>query len=114
VARRRRRQREMHSSLLVSFGVCMKKKKKKTKCCFVLLGKYDDAFAHYKESLDFLSYFYSDEEKKLSNPIKLSVNLNAAATCVKLGKWKEAIKVRKKNMNKFVVAEKICFVFFFW
>lgn len=35
-------------------------------------GNFEAALVHYKESLDFLGYFYSDEEKKLSNPIKVS------------------------------------------
>ena len=54
--------------------------------------KYEDALHHYKEALDYLSYLYSDAEKKQSQALKVSSNLNAAACCVKLSKWKEAIK----------------------
>jgi peptidylprolyl isomerase len=55
-------------------------------------GKTEEAFTHYKEALDFLSYFYSDEEKKLTQATKVSCNLNAAACCVKLSKWKDVLK----------------------
>ena len=53
---------------------------------------FDEALVHYKEALDYISYFYSDEEKKSIFSLHLSCNLNAAASCVKLEKWKDAIK----------------------
>jgi len=54
--------------------------------------KFEEALALYKSALDFLSYFYSDEEKKETHALKLSCNLNAAAASVKLSQWKDAIK----------------------
>lgn len=54
-------------------------------------NKFEEALTHYKESLDFASYFYNDDVK-LVQAVKLSSNLNAAACCVKLSKWKDALK----------------------
>lgn len=55
-------------------------------------GKTEEALQHYKESLDFCSYMYSDEDKKLVRATKIAANLNASACCVKLAKWKDALK----------------------
>lgn len=55
-------------------------------------GNTEEALKHYKEALDFLSYFYSDDEKKATQTLKVSCSLNAAACCVKDQKWKDAIK----------------------
>lgn len=55
-------------------------------------GKVQEALHHYKESLDFCSYLYSDEDKKAVQATKVGSGLNAAACCVKLEKWKDVIK----------------------
>ncbi len=73
-------------------------------------GKFEEALAQYKEALDFLGYFYSDEEKKLTQATKVSCSLNAAATCVKLSKWKDAIKYADDVLKIEDANVKVCVV----
>lgn len=65
------------------------------------MGKYSRASKRYGKALDFIEYesSFSEEEKQLSKPLKLSCKLNKAACKLKLKDYKEAKELCTKVLE---------------
>ncbi|XP_051216656.1 peptidyl-prolyl cis-trans isomerase FKBP62 [Lolium perenne] len=76
-------------------------KKKEEGNVWFKMGKYAKASKRYEKAAKYIEYdsSYSEDEKKQSKALKISINLNDAACKLKLKDYKEAVKLCTKVLE---------------